>query len=197
MYPKDLLKLIACLKKLSGVGSKTAQRFAFELIKWKEYELRDLSDLLKDLKKNIIHCKTCGCLISEGECHYCNSPIRDKSKICVVSSFREAFLIENTKSYNGLYHVIESLISPIDGKEIDAENIQRLKKRITSDSVKEIIIALDSTIEGDTTALFLKEELKDFAANISRLAFGLPMGASLDFIDGGTLTQALIGRQTY
>ncbi|EKE20994.1 MAG: recombination protein RecR [uncultured bacterium] len=197
MYPKDLLKLIGYLKKLSGVGSKTAQRFAFELIKWKDHELKDLSDILKDLKKNIVHCKTCGCLISDEECFYCSSPFRDKSKICIVSGFREAFFIENTKSYNGLYHVIENLISPIDGKEIDTENIQRLKKRITSNNIKEVIIALDSTIEGDTTSLFLKEELKDFQINISRLAFGLPMGTSLDYIDGGTLTQALMGRQTY
>ncbi len=197
MYPKDLLKLIAYLKKLSGVGSKTAQRFAFELTKWSENELKDFSEIIKDLKKNIIHCNTCGCLITENNCHYCNSNHRDKSKICIVSNFKEVFLIESTKSYNGLYHIINSLISPIDGKEIDFENIEKLKKRIKTLNVKEVIIALDSTIEGDATSLFLKEELKDFTINISRLAFGLPMGTSLDYIDGGTLTRALIGRQTY
>lgn len=197
MYPQDLLKLISYLKKLSGVGQKSAQRFAFELIKWQENELKELANILKDIKRNIKHCKTCGCLISEDECFYCNSPARDKSKICIISSFREVFLIEGTKSYNGLYHIIDSLISPIDGKEIEIENIERLKKRIKDNNIKEVIIALDSTIEGDATSLFLKEELKHFNMNISRLAFGLPMGASLDYIDGGTLTQALIGRQIY
>jgi len=197
MYPKDLLKLITYLKKLSGIGSKTAQRFAFELLKWQENELKDLSDILKDLKKNIISCKICGCLISDDNCYYCNPTFRDTSKICIISCFKDVFLIENTKSFNGLYHIIDNLISPIDGKEINIENIEKLKKRIKTYNIKEIIIALDSTIEGDATSLFLKEELKNFDINISRLAFGLPMGTSLDYIDGGTLTQALIGRQTY
>jgi recombination protein RecR len=197
MYPKDLLKLISYLKKLSGVGSKTAQRFAFELLKWQESELKDLSEVFKDLKKNIVYCDTCGCLISEDTCYFCSSSFRDPSKICIVSNFKEVFLIENTKTYSGLYHIIDTLISPIDDKEIDLKNIEKLKKRIRINNIKEVIIALDSTIEGDATSLFLKEELKEFSINISRLAFGLPMGTSLDYIDGGTLTQALIGRQTY
>lgn len=197
MYPKDLIKLITYFKKLSGVGSKTAQRFSFELIKWKEYELNDLAETLKNLKKNIRPCVDCGCLISEEICYFCNSNLRDKTKICIVSSFKDVCLIESTKSFNGLYHIIDSLISPIDGKEIDSQNLEKLKKRIETCKIKEVIIALDSTIEGDATSLFLKEELSHFTINISRLAFGLPMGTSLDYIDGGTLTQALIGRQIY
>lgn len=197
MYPKELLKLIAYLRKLSGVGSKTAQRFAFELIKWNENELRDLSETLKDLKTNIKQCAECGCLISDDTCYFCNASLRDNSKICIVSSFKDVCLIESTKSFKGFYHIIDNLISPIDEKEIDTENVERLKKRIITHNIKEVIIALDSTIEGDATSLFLKEELRNFNINVSRLAFGLPMGTSLDYIDGGTLTQALIGRQIY
>jgi recombination protein RecR len=197
MYPLDLLKLITYLKKLPGVGSKTAQRFSFELIKWQENELINLAEILKNLKKSIIQCNICGCLISDETCYYCNPNFRNASKICIVSSFKDVFLIENTKSFKGFYHIIDSLISPIDGKEIDIENIEKLKKRIKENNIKEVIIALDSTVEGDATSLYIKEELNKFNVNISRLAFGLPMGTSLDYIDGGTLTQAMLGRQSY
>ena len=197
MYPKDLLKLIHYLRKLSGVGAKTAERFAFELIKYSDFELNDLGDLFKDLKKNILHCSTCGCLIAETICKFCNSNLRDSKKICIVSSFRDVFLLEKTKTYNGFYHILETLISPIEGKEIDEENITRLKKRIENFSISEVIIALDSTIEGDATSLYIKEELLDYNVNVSRLAFGLPMGTSLDYIDGTTLSQAFVGRQSF
>lgn len=197
MYPKDLLKLMSYLTKLSGVGSKTASRFAFELIKWKESELENLADILKNSKKNILECAACGCLISDDYCQFCDPNLRDSKKICIVSSFKEVFLLENTKSYKGFYHIIENLLSPLDGQEIDKENIEKLKKRIEISKIKEIIIALDSTLEGDATALFIKDELENLGVTISRLAFGLPMGISLDFIDGGTLTQAFIGRQSF
>lgn len=197
MFPQDLLKLINFLKKLPGVGYKSAQRFAFELIKWNEKDLIDLSSTLQDIKKNIIPCKTCGCLISDNYCPYCDIDLRDPSKLCILSSFKDVFLIENTKSFKGLYHIINCLISPIDGSEIDIENIENLKKRITSNNIKEVIIALDSTIEGDVTSLYIKDELKGLNITISRLAFGLPIGSSLDFIDSGTLTQALVDRRSF
>ncbi|NGX28639.1 MAG: Recombination protein RecR [Candidatus Anoxychlamydiales bacterium] len=197
MYPKDLLKLISYLSKLPGVGSKTASRFAFELLKWKEGELEKLADILKNSKKNIIECETCGCLISDNYCQFCDPNLRDSKKLCIVSSFKEVFLLENTKSFKGFYHIIENLISPLDGLELDEKNIKKLKDRIEKDKIKEVIIALDSTLEGDATALFIKDELSALDVNISRLAFGIPMGTSLDYIDGGTLTQAFIGRQSF
>ncbi|NGX43902.1 MAG: Recombination protein RecR [Candidatus Anoxychlamydiales bacterium] len=197
MYPKDLLKLIHYLKKLSGVGAKTAERFAFELLKYSDFELDDLGNLFKDLKKNILYCSTCGCLIAENICKYCDSNLRDSKKLCIVSSFRDVFVLEKTKTYNGFYHILETLISPIEGKEIDEENITRLKKRIENFPISEVIIALDSTIEGDATSLYIKEELLDYKVNISRLAFGLPIGTSLDYIDRTTLTQAFVGRQSF
>ncbi|MFA6502277.1 MAG: recombination mediator RecR, partial [Parachlamydiales bacterium] len=171
MYPKELFKLISFLRKLSGVGSKTAERFAFELIKWKNSDLFELSNLFKDLKNNIVYCETCGCLMNDDSCHLCNADYRDTNKLCIVSSFKDVYLIENTKSYKGLYHIIDTLISPIQGKEIDLENIKRLKDRLSANNTKEVIIALDSTVEGDATSLYLKEELNNFNVNISRLAF--------------------------
>lgn len=197
MYPKGLLKLIYYLKKLSGVGYKTAERFAFELFKWNENELNDLSNIIKDLKKNVKTCKSCGCLIAELSCKFCDPVLRDSKKICIVSSFKEVFLIENTKAYLGFYHVIDTLLSPIDGTQIDETTIVKLKNRIENNNITEVIIALDSTIEGDATSLFLKDELLDFKVRVSRLAFGLPMGTSLDYIDGSTLSQAFVGRQSF
>jgi len=197
MYPRDFLKLINFLRKLSGVGAKTAQRFAFELLTWKESELEEISYLFRNLKKNVQSCKTCGCLISDNFCRFCDPNLRDITKLCIVSSFKDVFLIENTKYFKGFYHIINTLLSPIDGKEIDSENLICLKNRIKEYQIKEIIIALESTLEGDATSLYLKEELKDLNVNIFRLAFGLPIGISLDYIDEGTLTQALIGRQIF
>ena len=169
MYPKDLLKLMHYLKKLSGVGSKTAERFAFELLQWEDFELDDVGNLFKTLKKTILHCDTCGCLIAQESCKFCDSSLRDSKKMCIVSSFRDVFLLEKTKTYNGFYHILETLLSPIDGKEIDEENIFRLKKRIEKYKISEVIIALDSTIEGDATSLYIKEELLDYKIDVSRL----------------------------
>ncbi len=197
MYPKDLLKLITFCKKLSGVGSKTAERFAFELLKWKNDELNELSYVLKDLKKNIVSCEVCGCLKIDGTCNFCNKEIRDSKKICIVSSFKEVFLLEKTRSYKGFYHIIDTLISPMEGAEISDSAIEKLKKRIKTDAIQEVIIAFDSTIEGDVTSLYIKEKLLDMKLQISRLAFGLPIGASLDFIDETTLAQAFVGRQSF
>jgi recombination protein RecR len=130
-------------------------------------------------------------------CHFCDKYKRDASVICVISSAKDAFSIEETHSYKGLYHVIGGLLSPLDGRHPDHLLLNPLIKRIETLHIKEMIIALDSTIEGDATALFLKQQLSAKNLQISRLAFGLPMGSSLDFVDGGTLTRALTGRQTF
>ncbi|NGX55984.1 MAG: Recombination protein RecR [Candidatus Anoxychlamydiales bacterium] len=194
MYPKDLIKLISYLKKLPGVGSKTAERFSFEMIKWGDSELKDLGDLLKEFKNKIFTCQTCGCLKSNNDCMFCDKNMRDESLLCIVSSFRDIYLLEATNSFKGLYHVLDHLYSPIDDQDLDLTN---LKNRIINSEIQEVIIALDSTIEGDATSLYIKEELKNFNVKISRLAFGMPMGSSLEYVDEGTLTQAFIGRQKY
>jgi recombination protein RecR len=183
--PEDLLSLISLLKKLPGVGIRTAERFAFEFLSWPKADLETLSELLSSAQAKVPPCPECGCLT-------------DTSKLCLIASARDAFAIEATKCYRGLYHVIEHLLSPLDGRHASMLRLDRIEERIAKHSIREAIIAFDSTLEGDTTALFLKKHLGSRPElQVSRLAFGLPVGSSLEYIDGGTLTRALAGRQTF
>jgi recombination protein RecR len=195
-YPKDLLSLIAFFKKFPGVGSKTAERLCFQLIQWNEKELEQFGQLLTRLKKTIRHCPECGCIMEEAVCCFCNQTYRLPHLLCIISSPKDAFSIETTRSYQGLYHVIDHLLSPIEGR-LDL-NLEALDQRIEKLAVQELIIALDSTLEGDATSLYIKNHLKKHPhIKISRLAFGLPVGSSLDYIDDHTLSRALAGRQSF
>jgi len=197
-YPKELLMLITLLKKLGGVGQTTAERYAFQLLNWEDKDLKILGDTIAELKIKINFCSICGCIMENNHCFFCDDPTRNKNIICIISSPKEAYAIEQTKSFNGLYHVITHLISPLVGLEETGLNLNQLLRRIKNNStIKEIIIALDSTLEGDATSLHLKKELAPFSLTISRLAFGIPMGSPLEYIDKGTLTQALCGRQLF
>jgi recombination protein RecR len=193
-YPKELLTLITLLKKLPGVGQATAERFAFQLLKWEEKDLLTLGQAIADLKKKITFCPLCGC-IKENTCYFCDADDRDKEIICILSSPKEVYAIEQTRAFRGLYHVIANLLSPLSGYEEQGLHLDRLISRIKAHNIKEVIIALDYTLEGDTTALHLKKQLEALPIKISRLAFGIPMGSPLEYIDKGTLTQALCGRQ--
>jgi recombination protein RecR len=193
-YPKNLLTLMAYLKKLPGVGSKTAERFAFELFKWNKEELNLFGNVLSSFKENLKNCSTCGCLKEHEKCMFCDQN-RDFSLMCIISSPKDAFSIEET-SYKGLYHVVNTL-SPINGYNIDEKNMEILEKRVFKGNTKELIIALDSTLEGDATSLFLKNKFKDKNIIISRLAFGIPMGSSLEYIDEETLIKSFVGRQNF
>lgn len=196
-YPADLLYLIASLKKLPGVGTKTAERFAFSLLDWPKAQLEDLGNLLTVIQEKIKHCPECHCLTENEQCLFCSSHTRDKQQICVISSPRDAYVVEETRTFKGLYHVIGGLLSPMAGKLPEHLHLEGLKKRIVANAAKEVIIALDSTIEGDATALYLKEQLSQWDIAVSRLAFGLPMGSSLEYVDGSTLAKALSGRQAF
>lgn len=195
-YPDHLLKLIAILKKFPGVGTKTAERFAFHLLDWSEDKLKEMATTIQETKKHLTNCNECGALI-EKNCTICSDKRRDQTVLCVVASVKDIFLIEETREYRGLYQVLGALFSPIHGVAPPLPIIEKLKERIGALGTKEIVIALDSTLEGDATALYLKKELSSFPVSISRLALGLPMGSSLDFIDGGTLARALAGRHIY
>ena len=196
-YPSDLAQLIAFFKKLPGVGTKTAERFAFQLLNWSDSELEAFSTLAGELKKNITKCADCNCLADNGVCPFCANLHRDRAQLCIIASPRDAYFLEETGAYRGLYHVLGGLLSPLGGKTPDHLNLEQLKKRITDLQIKEIIIALDSTLEGDTTSLYLKEQVQEWGYPVTRLAFGLPIGSSLDFVDGGTLARALSGRQNF
>lgn len=197
-YPKELQSLITLLRKFPGVGMKTAERFAFHLLKWKNPDLQALSTMLSQLQEVVHHCPRCGCLAeNKTTCFFCNNPGRNKKKICILASPKDVYLIEETKSYNGLYHVIQNLLSPIEGYKIEGLLLEKLQKRITEHKIEEAIVALDSTLEGDATALFFKKKLTEWNIPVTRLAFGIPLGSSLDFIDKGTLSQALLGRKSF
>lgn len=194
-YPHALLTLIAHLKKLPGVGRKSAERFAFELLNWPQEELQELSSHLKKLKETILTCSECGALKEEEACFFCSPLKRDQTTLCIVSSPKDIYLFEETAAYKGLFHVLGTLLSPLDGKHPSDLPLEKLTERLRTHPIKEIIIALDATLEGDTTALFLKEFLAPLGIHTTRLALGLPMGSTLDYIDHSTLAQALAGRQ--
>lgn len=194
-YPEHLLKLIAILKKLPGVGSKSAERFAFQMLDWPEEKLKEAGDVIRTIKENLKCCADCGALIGNTPCTFCNLSQRNKELLCVVASHKEIFLFEETRSFKGLYHVLDSGFSPMHGKISNTTSLEKLKRRIKALEIREVILALDATLEGDATSLFLKKELSECAVSISRLAMGMPMGSALEFLDGGTLSRALQGRQ--
>jgi len=196
-YPLALQQLIASLKMLPGVGSKTAERFAFQLLTWQDEPLEHFATLIATLKTKIQTCPTCNCLMEKELCQFCDTAKRDTSLLCIISSPKDVFAIEETHLYKGLYHVLGGLLSPLDGRTVERLGVAHLLQRISTLQIREVIVALDSTLEGDATALYLKEQLDKSSIPVSRLALGLPMGIPLEYVDGGTLSRALTGRHAF
>lgn len=196
-YPKHLIKVIEVLKKLPGVGNKSAERFAFQLLDWQPHSLEEMAETIRMIPEKLKHCDECGCLRGDEPCSLCIEPRAQTGVICLVASSKDALAIEETRQFKGLYHVLGGLLSPMDGIGPAKLNLQKLKERIQKLNTQELILALDSTLEGDATSLYLKRELHHFPIKISRLAFGIPMGSSLDYVDGGTLSRALSGRGSF
>jgi recombination protein RecR len=198
-YPHHLIKLIELFKKLPGVGSKSAERFAFHLLQWPAGQLHEMATTIASSRDRLRYCATCGCLGDESACRFCTPERMAIGTLCVIASARDAFAIEETGEYKGSYHVLGGLLSPMEGKGPEILMLPRLLERLSAADIRELIIAIDSTIEGDATALYLKGALAQYSATlqVSRLAFGLPMGSSLDYVDGGTLARAFSGRSSY
>ena len=196
-FPTPIQKLIMQLRKLPGVGAKTAERYAFDLLSWEKESLLLLSSSLSSIQSQIIPCPNCSCLKGNLDCEFCDLSKRDPSLLCIVSSAKDIYPIEETRTFKGIYHVLGVVLSPLHGYNTEKIDIEKLKHRIISLGVKEIVLALDSTIEGDATSLFLKEEMQTCNVNISRLAFGIPLGSSLEYVDSGTLTRAFLGRHPF
>lgn len=196
-YPLHLIQLIDVLKRLPGVGNKSAERYAFEMIDWPAGKLREMAEIISQVPSNLKSCPQCGCLIGIEACPFCQETRAQSKGICIVSSPRDVFAIEQTHEFKGLYHVLGGLLSPIDGLGPDKLNFAKLLERIQKHQIQEVVIALDSTLEGDATALYLKRELEPLHLQIFRLAFGLPMGSSLDYVDGSTLAYALSTRTRF
>lgn len=185
-YPNELLNLMNYFKKFPSVGSRTAERFAFQLLTWSQEDLKNFSLLICSLKSQVQFCSTCGCFMSAASCDFCDLTKREFQLMCVISSPKDAYAIEQMRTYRGLYHVMNG-----------SKEFEKLKVRIRQAKVQEVILALDSTLEGDMAALHLKEHLSKENIKVSRLASGLPLGSSLDYVDGGTLARAFSGRQSF
>ncbi|NLC34109.1 MAG: recombination protein RecR [Erysipelothrix sp.] len=196
LYPKSLNTVIEQLQKLPGVGQKTAERYALSLLNFELEDVNALKDAIESVKLNIRYCEQCGNLTETQKCSICEDTQRDQSIICIVGQTTDAIAMEKTASYNGLYHVLNGLISPSKGILPDDLNIESLKHRLTDEYLKEIIIATNLTIEGDTTSLYLSKLINSLNPNIivSRIAQGLPVGGHLDYADDLTIIKALEGR---
>lgn len=195
-YPAHLIHLINTLKRLPGVGSKTAERYAFNMLEWQKTHLHEVADAIRDLCSKVRLCPDCGSLAEENNCFFCTDDRSEAGVICVVANPKEVFSIELTGEFKGLYHVLGGLLSPLDGIGPEALALPKLKHRIEMHNIREVVIGLDATLEGDATTLYLKRELSSYNIKISRLALGLPIGSSLDYIDGGTIARAFVGRNT-
>lgn len=194
MYPKELERLIEELKKFPGVGNKTAERFAFELLDRDKNEVDSFIESLQQAVSNLGPCHVCGNIASHSLCPICENTNREDSTICVVSYPKDVIAIEKMGQYNGKYHVLNGVISTFKGILPEDINVESLIKRV-NENIQEVIIATNPTLEGETTALYIAKRLQDKGVNITRLASGLPMGGMLDYADAMTLVKAMEGRK--
>jgi len=194
IYPKSIAALIEQFQKFPSVGPKSAQRMAFYLLRMPEADVENFAKAVIEAKQNTHTCEVCFNLSSQSPCEICSSPQRDRSVICVVAETKDLIAIEKTNEYKGLYHVLQGLISPIDGIGAEDIRIKELLSRLTNEEVKEIILALSPSVEGEATSLYLTKLIKPFGIKVSRIAFGLPVGADLEYADEITIAKAIEGR---
>ena len=196
-YPKKLESVVEYLKKISGIGEKSAERYALAILNLNEEQVNDFATSLVDAKSSLKPCKICGHITDNKEeiCDICNDEERDKNIICVLEDYKSVFTFEKVGNYHGTYHVLNGLISPTEGISYDDINLESLIERVSKLEHPEIILALKSGVEGETTTLFIKKMLEDKDVVISRLSYGIPMGADIDYIDGITLDKALDDRK--
>lgn len=195
MYPKVLEELISCFKKYPTIGEKSAERLALATLDLSEEELNNFSNTLIKAKKVLKPCKICCNLTDKEICDICNDENRNNNIICVVEDYKSLISFEKAGNYKGVYHVLNGLISPIDNVSPQDINISSLVKRIEKLDKPEIIIALRSSIEGQTTTLYIKQIFENKGVTISRLSYGIPMGAEIDYLDVLTLDKALSDRK--
>ena len=189
--PFSLDELIAQFSKFPGIGKKTAERLSIFILKSKNNDVYKFSESLKNIKENIVLCEVCHCFMEKEICGICSDESRKKNIICIVEDPTDVFIIDKTE-FNGLYHVLGGLLSPLDGIAQEDLNFKTLIERINS--VEEIVVGLNPSSEGDMTNLFLSDLLKDYNIKLSRLARGVPVGSSLEFIDQVTLTHSINDR---
>ncbi len=197
LLPESIQSLINALERLPGIGPKSASRLAFYLLRASDEVAQDLSTALANLKAKTAFCQECFNITEAGHplCEVCESPKRDGTLICVVEESLDVLAIERTGGYQGKYHVLQGVLSPIEGIGPDDLKIKQLATRVANGGVKEIILATNPSMEGDATALYLRQQLESMGVKVTRLARGLPVGGDLEYADQNTLLRALSGRQ--
>ena len=199
-YPSKLIeRAVTEIAKLPGIGKKTALRLVLHLLKSDEEDSTELASAIVELRKNIRYCSKCHNISDDEICSICNSHRRDPSIICVVEDTQNVLAIENTSQYQGVYHVLGGIISPIDGVGPEDLNVQSLIERVSqaNGSIQEVILALSPTMEGDTTSFYLSKKLTEFNIKISTIARGVPIGGELEYADEITLGRSIVTRIEY
>jgi len=194
-YPEPMARLIEALRRLPGIGSKSAQRIAFHLLKADAEESERLAAALRDLKENIRLCETCNNFTDTSPCFYCADAARDSRLVCVVEEPANIVPIEKTGKYRGRYHVLHGVLSPLQGIGPDQLRIGNLLERVKSGGVEEVIVATNPTVEGEATAFYLSRLLKPLGVRVSRIAMGIPVGGELEYTDSATVAKAMEGRK--
>jgi recombination protein RecR len=197
LLPESLQSLINALERLPGIGPKSASRLAFYFLRAPEEVAQDLSEALANLKANTTLCQECFNITEAGRehCEICESSQRDGSLVCVVEEALDVLALERTGGYKGKYHVLQGVLSPIEGIGPDDLKIKQLAARVARGEIKEVILATNPSMEGDATALYLRGQLEPLGVRVTRLARGLPVGGDLEYADQNTLLRALSGRQ--
>lgn len=193
-YPKKMQQIISFFKLLPGVGEKTAERYAFSLLKLDDNQIESLSESLMELKTQVVSCPTCGCLTDANNCLICNDETRNNNIICVVENQKNVFIFEKIGLFRSKYHVLGGLISPIDGVNPENLSIDKLINRIEKENIEEIILALRPGIEGNTTSLYIRKILENKNVKVTQIAQGVPLGTDMEYLDILTLEMALQNR---
>ena len=195
MYPDSIKRLIDSFKYLPGIGEKTAERLAFSILELEDEQISMFSESIKDVKEKVHKCKICNTLTDDELCFVCNDPTRDSKILCVVEDTKSVFLFEKLGMFHGKYHVLDGLISPLDGINPEDIGLSKLLDRIKKEKFEEIIFAFKPSIEGETTSLYIKRVLEDMNIRITRLASGVPIGADMEYVDSLTLERAIKDRK--
>ncbi|MFI3210864.1 MAG: recombination mediator RecR [Peptostreptococcaceae bacterium] len=194
-YTVPINRLIEEFSKLPGIGKKTAQRLAFHVINMNENDVDSLSQAIIDAKSKVMYCSICCNISDQHICSMCSNPNREKNTICVVEDARDVMAMERTREFKGQYHVLNGVISPMDGVSPDMINIKELISRLSNQEVNEVIMATNPNIEGEATAMYIARLLKPMGIKVSRIAHGLPVGGDLEYADEVTISKALEGRR--
>lgn len=193
-YPDSLKVLIDSFKKLPSIGEKNAERLSFAVMNMSEEDINSFSKAIVDVKLKIKKCSICGNITENEICDICSDSSRDSDIICVVEDSKNIISLEKMGSYRGKYHVLNGLISPMDGKGPDDIMLDSLLQRIKKENIKEIIIAVSPTLEGETTSLYISKLLEPFKITVSKIAYGIPIGADMEYLDPMTLSMAMSNR---